>query len=281
MNKKILILTALVLAGCGQVKSQQANSCGGAGPSLSRMDFDSNEVMAQQNQDLKILVLGHLYDFMYNPNGIALQSTLVDFINNQHADIVVFGGDSIVGPQATCGEAELDAQWKALNALKSRISARIIQVAGNHDSTSTRYPSIADSVYTKFISENKVNFTIDTTVYNRHVGLFFVYNGDGIYPAARFQPIADQFQNFDESLVFGGTLTQGSGTVINTLNSAPSHFTYFSGDNQLDNTTVYEQNFDGYNVTTYCPWITSDLDATLITVGQNGTTVSALGHCDR
>jgi predicted MPP superfamily phosphohydrolase len=265
-------LLLLSLCSCVSVSQTKVTT-----PYTTTDQFDENETLAWGSKDLRIMVIGHAYDFTYEYPGHdvhADEQRLLDFISGVDPDIVVFGGDSIVGTQ-THSREDIEKQWDAFNQFKSQIKARVLMVAGNHDGWS-QFSDMKQFMYERFKKENKVNYGIRSSVYNRIVSLYFIYDGDLSLPVARFKPISSQFKEEDENMVFGGQRVNGD-HVLETLNSSPTHFKYFSGDSELDNTPIHLENVDAYNVTTKCD--KPELDAILINVGENSTDIKNLGGC--
>ncbi len=244
-------------------------------PAVAIDRFDEREEISSAHP-FKILVIGHAYDiFLIKQDGIN-QEAFAEFINQQNADLVVFGGDTIVGPQ-TNDIAPLAGQWAEFGRLRARISARAIMVAGNHDGWSN-FNELMVPAYSVFASRNKINYEIDLLIGNKKTGLFFVYTGDFTLPVNRLAPLAERFKFNDENLVFGGHRRNGIG-VLETLNiSTPGRIKYFSGDSEADNSPIYLEHVDAYNVTSICK---EGFDADLITISESETKIEHLGNCGR
>lgn len=237
---------------------------------------DDPETLEWGDRDLRIVVVGHFYDFEHADDHVLEQ--FASFINVRSPDIVVFGGDSIRGPAFDCDYAGLHSQWAALEAFKSRLYARVLMVAGNHDGAGT-VPAMWAATRLAFMARNKINYDIDVGVRGRRVGLFFTFTGDDAPTAARLAPLSARFPRYSESLVFGGHGTEISGwpEILNEA-STGHRVTYFSGDFQRDSRTTSLSHVDMHNVFSFCD---GGFDADLIVVGRSETVVTPLGNCNR
>jgi hypothetical protein len=282
---KYIIACTLLLIGCGKVKAPPI-SCGGAEWN-GQYKYDQNETLNWGNKDLKILVLGHLYDFQDRPD---LIPSFVDFINAQSPDIVVLGGDTIKGTLSACDFSHIQYQWDNFWGWMNQTVGRKIAVSGNHDGWSYFGDESRHYMYDDFTSRYKINYGIETEVWGRKLGLWFIYTGntDGgdYFTPQRFAPIANQFAAHDENLVFGGHRKYGNGVLDTLNNSTTQHFKYFVGDCEdgtgpsdlaYGSRDIHLQNLDAYNVASLCP--NEPFDAILITAGQSQTTVTRLGNC--
>ena len=274
---KALILIIILFSISCKKQDSSMNESNYQNPILANNYYDSDESFSSNKNELKILVVGHLYDmFVDYPEK---QSDVRDMINNQDADLVILGGDSIFGNQGKFnyeGVNAADDQWKDISDFRASLNKKSIMVSGNHDGWS--YDELfQNEAYAKFRSHNKINYSISGNVGDRKVGLHFVYTGDFNLPAERFQPIKNKLKKFDENLIFGGHRVNSS-TVLNTLNTSSSHVKYFSGDYEDDNHPIFLKNVDAYNVTTICK---NSLDAILITITETSTKVENIGNCNR
>jgi len=268
MKILLLISLALYFTACGK------NSGGSAGKCSGILSGDViQEAISSDNSDLRILVLGHVYDVMQSPD--STQDAFVDFVNAQHADIVVFGGDSLFGAQDAESFKTLEQQWDQFEAMKARIDAKTIMVSGNHDGCSYK-EEYQELSFKEFTRRNKINYSIKATIRGRNIGLHFIYTGDFKLPVERFNPIATTFSSYDENFVFGGHRVN-SENVLKTLNSSEIRFKYFSGDYEENNRVINLAHVEAHNVTSVCA---AGFDADLINIGTE-TTVTQLGHCFR
>jgi hypothetical protein len=231
--------------------------------------------VAFDGPELKILVVGHLYEIISNNPGQI--PSLAAYINAQNADIVVLGGDSIYGAQDESSAQTFHADWAHLNAFIAQINAKVIQVAGNHDGWSydLRYQDMAKDY---FKSVNLTNFGLGFSVGGRSVALDFVYTGDFYLDAGCVAGMAANFPKYDNTLMFGGmrmNATSELGSIpvmLDTFNPGLTNLQYFSGDYEEHDAPITMPHVSAYNVSTVKP--DSPFKSILIAINKDGVSVN-------
>ncbi len=111
------------------------------------LPVDLNAYLSKNYQDLRqvniytpkasfsILAIGHFYNYFFFDND--KKDEIETAIKNISPDLLVFLGDSIVGPKE-CNKFDLVyEQWKTFESVIQRLSIPAYTVPGNHDGSST------------------------------------------------------------------------------------------------------------------------------------------------